>query len=73
MLKKAGPYSDIDLLVISPSFRRKRYIKNIQYLFRKAVKVNNLIEPIPATSEEIEQADRRTFLGQILKRGKVVY
>jgi len=67
------PYSDIDLIVVSPSFAKKKHIENMQYLFRKAAKINSLIEPIPATPEEIAQADRRSFLGQAIKAGEVVY
>lgn len=64
-------YSDIDLVVVSPSFEKNKYIFNMQYLFRKAACVDSHIEPVPATPEEIKFADRRTFLGQIKKTGKI--
>ncbi len=66
-------YSDIDLIVVSSYFNGKRHIKNMQYLFRKAAKVNSMIEPIPATPEEIQTADKRGFLGQVIKKGKVIW
>lgn len=70
---KVKSHSDIDLIVVSPSFANKKHIENMQYLFRKAAKVNSLIEPIPATPDEITQADKRSFLGQAIKSGEVVY
>ncbi len=70
---KVESYSDIDLIIVSPSFDNKKHIENMQYLFRKAAKVNSLIEPIPATPEEIAQADKRSFLGQAIKTGEVIY
>lgn len=63
--------SDIDLVIVSPAFVRGKYIVNMQYLFRKAARINSLLEPIPATPEEIKYADRRTFLGQVKKTGKI--
>lgn len=67
------PASDIDLIVVSPDFRRKDEMEAIQYLFRQAAKVNSLLEPIPATPEEIKKADPRDFLGQAIKSGKVIW
>lgn len=64
--------SDIDLIVVSPSFAKKKYIINMQYLFRKAAAIDSHLEPIPATPEEIKYADRRTFLGQIKRTGRVI-
>ena len=63
--------SDIDLVVVSPSFAKGNYITHMQYLFRKASKVSSLLEPIPATPGEIDNPDKRLFLGQIIKIAKV--
>lgn len=63
--------SDIDVIVVSPYFTKGRRITHMQYLFRKASKVNLRLEPIPATPSEINNPDRRVFLGQILKSAKV--
>jgi uncharacterized protein len=65
------PDSDIDLIVVSPSFAKGRYITHMQYLFRKAAKISSLLEPIPATPSEVNNADKRLFLGQIIKYAKV--
>ena len=69
---KVGPDSDIDLIVVSSSFAKGNYIENMQYLFRKAARINPLIEPIPASLEEINHLDKRTFLAQAIKSGKVL-
>lgn len=65
------PDSDIDLIVVSPAFAKGRYIAHLQYLFRKAAKISSFLEPIPATPSEINKADKRLFLGQIIKYAKV--
>lgn len=63
--------SDIDLVVVSPFFKKGRYIAHMQYLFRKAAKISSLLEPIPAAPSEIKNPDKRFFLGQIIKSAKV--
>ncbi|PIV53356.1 MAG: hypothetical protein COY53_07385 [Elusimicrobia bacterium CG_4_10_14_0_8_um_filter_37_32] len=70
---KTKPSSDIDLIVVSPDFNKKDEIKTMQYLFRKAARINSLIEPIPATPEDIKKTDPRDFLGQVIKSGKVIW
>ena len=63
--------SDIDVVVVSPAFSRGRYISHMQYLFRKAARVSSLLEPIPASPDEISAPDSRIFLGQILQGAKI--
>ena len=63
--------SDIDVIVVSPAFAKGRHIVHMQYLFRKAAKVDSLLEPIPAAPSEISNPDKRTFLGQVLKTASV--
>jgi len=63
--------SDIDVIVVSPAFEKGKYIKHMQYLFRKALKVSSLLEPIPASPSEIKNADKRVFLGQVVKKAKI--
>lgn len=64
--------SDIDLIVVSPSFVKGRYISHMQYLFRKAARVSSLLEPLPATPSEVKNPDHRLFLGQIIKKALVL-
>jgi predicted nucleotidyltransferase len=68
---KQNPESDIDLIVVSPAFAKGRYIAHMQYLFRKAAKISSLLEPIPATPQEVSKPDKWTLLGQIIKSAKV--
>jgi uncharacterized protein len=63
--------SDIDLIVVSPAFARRRHIKNMQFLFHQAVKIDSRIEPIPATPDELNHLDERTFLAHAIHTGKV--
>ena len=70
---KATPESDIDIIVVSPAFSRKKHIENMQYLFRRAAKVDSRIEPIPAMPNEIVHLDERTFLGQAVSSGRIYY
>ncbi|MEW6040083.1 MAG: nucleotidyltransferase domain-containing protein [Elusimicrobiota bacterium] len=65
--------SDIDLIVVSKDFEKKDEIEAIQYLFRKASRISSLIEPIPASYSEVKNADKRDFMGQVIKYGKVIY
>ncbi len=66
-------HSDIDLAVISDWFRDKTRIEGMQYLSRIAARYNTLIEAIPFTTEEYRHLDKRTFLGAIVKRGKLYH
>lgn len=63
--------SDIDVIVVSSTFAKGKYISNMQYLFRKASKISSLLEPIPATPSEVNNPDRRLFLGQIIRTAKI--
>lgn len=70
--KNPNEHSDIDILVVSPDFKKKTYMENMQYLFRKAAKTNSLIEPLPATPDEIKHSKEDVFLSRILKKGEFV-
>ena len=70
---RATSESDIDVIVVSPTFSRKKHIENMQYLFRRAAKVDSRIEPVPAVPNEIIHPDERTFLGQAVVSGRVYY
>jgi uncharacterized protein len=70
---QARPDSDIDIIVVSPAFAKGKYMKNMQYLFRRAAKVDSRLEPIPAAPDELRNLDERTFLAQAVSSGKVCY
>jgi predicted nucleotidyltransferase len=66
----AKEHSDIDLAIISDWFMNKSYIKNMQFLSRKAAKYNSLIEALPFTAQEYNNPDHRTLLANIIKSGR---
>lgn len=59
-------HSDIDIVVVSSAFNKGTYISNMQYLFKKAARINSLIEPIPASPAEIRK--KTPFLKAALKQ-----
>lgn len=67
------PYSDVDLAVISPSFRRKGVFDIQERLARAASKYLSVIEPIGFSTQDFEHADHASFLGEVKRTGKVVY
>lgn len=74
---KPKKYSDIDLVVVSPAFRRMKDIKRIMFLLDATRKIKTKqpvdIEPLGFTSEELEKADYFDIAAEIKERGKVVY
>ncbi|MEW5944839.1 MAG: nucleotidyltransferase domain-containing protein [bacterium] len=44
---KAGPWSDIDLLVVSPRFDNMRARSDVALLWRIAARTDSRVEPIP--------------------------
>lgn len=70
---KPEKYSDIDLAIFSPKFSDKSHLKDVNFLWLEAAKIDPRIEPLPFSASEIEEADPRSFLGEILKTGKIVY
>lgn len=70
---KPRPYSDIDLAVISPDFDKMSEIKAMQFLSLQVKDSDVLIEPISFSSKELKHVPKGSFLGYILKHGKMVY
>lgn len=66
-------YSDIDIAVVSPDFSKSNPIKNLQFLFKTAKKIDVNLEPLAFLPEEIKNPDPRSFESEILKTGKIVY
>jgi len=72
---KQRNFSDIDLAIISPTFRGKnRFI--IQEMIARAINgrkgIMTAIEPIGYSTEEYVQADPTTFLGEIKLTGREI-
>lgn len=71
---KPDKWSDIDLAIFSPDFKKRNHLENLQLLSSlNSREVDWLIEALPYTPEEYENADPRSFLGEIKRTGKVVY
>lgn len=70
-------YSDIDLAIISPAFKRMNDIKRIMFLLDAARKIKTRqpvdIEALGFTPEELEKADYYDIAAEIKERGRVVY
>lgn len=66
--------SDIDLAIISPDFHLRNHIENLQLLSSlNSREVGWLIEALPYTPEEYENADPRSFLAEIKRTGIIVH
>jgi predicted nucleotidyltransferase len=66
-------YSDIDVAVVSPDFAKANPVKNLQFLFKVAKKIDINLEPLAFLPEEIKNPDPRSFESEIVKKGKIVY
>jgi|SRR3989338_6459805 len=70
---KPSEQSDIDLAVFSPKFSDKNHLKDVNFLWSEAAKIDSRIEPLPFSTAEIKNVDSRSFLAEILRSGKTVY
>ncbi len=65
-------HSDIDLVVISPSFKDKKMLDIQEELARIFSKYLSIIEPLEYSTEDFQSAEPETLLGEIKKSGKVL-
>lgn len=65
-------HSDIDLVVVSPSFRGKKILDIQEELARIFSKYLAIIEPIGYSSQDFQTAEPETLLGEIKRSGKVL-
>lgn len=74
---KPNRASDLDLAVISPSFKRMPHIKRIMFLsaISRYVKTPRLIDidPLGFTEEDIRNSDYFGLVGEISENGDVIY
>ena len=66
-------HSDIDLAVISPSFKGKKLFEIQAELAEIFSKYLSVVEPVGYSSEDFQTAEPETLLGEIKKYGKVLY
>lgn len=70
---KAGEFSDIDLAVISPDFKKKKFEELATIFAKVSLLCNSSVEIHPYSVDDLKEARPTNFLGQILKTGKIVY
>lgn len=66
-------YSDIDIAIISPSFKGKRLLTIQEQLSKALSKYLAIVEPIGYSHDDFRIAAPETLLGEIKKSGKVLY
>lgn len=67
------PYSDIDLIVVSPDLARFHPLKRQEFLAQLTMNIEAPLEVLGYTPEEIKKADD-TILGQIIREtGKKLF
>ena len=66
-------HSDVDIAVISPSFKGKKMLETQSELARIFSKFLSIIEPIGYSTEDFQSAEPGTLLGEIKRSGKVFY
>lgn len=68
---KAGQWSDIDLIVVSPKFDEMQDRKVINILWRLAARTDSRIEPIPCGEKQWHEDDTSAII-EFARRGGVV-
>ncbi len=66
-------HSDIDVAIISPSFKDKRLLTIQEQLSKALSKYLAVIEPVGYSSEDFQIAAPETLLGEIKRSGKILY
>ena len=66
-------HSDIDIAVISPSFKGKKMLEIQEQLARVFSKYLSIIEPVGYSSEDFRTAEPETMAGEIRRSGKILY
>jgi predicted nucleotidyltransferase len=69
---RADEWSDIDLLVVSPSFDAKRSHDQVSLLWRTAAHTDTRIEPIPCGEKQWREDDGSTIIEVARREGELV-
>lgn len=69
----AKAYSDIDIAVVSPSFRGKGILKRQELLGEAIFPLGEPIEALGYSPQECKSPEPLSFLSEILLTGKTVY
>jgi predicted nucleotidyltransferase len=65
-------YSDIDLAIFSPDFGKHK-LKELQLLTKLAWNIDESIEAIPYSTEQLKNNDPTNFANDIIKNGEIIY
>lgn len=69
---RSGPWSDIDLLVVSPAFDELRDRRPIDLLWRLSARVDSRIEPVPCGASQWETDDVSALIEVARRHGERV-
>lgn len=69
---EADPWSDIDLLVVSPRFDEERNRSDFNLLWRVAARTDSRIEPIPVGQEQYLMDDSSAIIEIARREGQVI-
>lgn len=67
-----GPWSDIDLLVVSPRFDENLNRADINLLWRVAAHIDSRIEPIPVGQQQFLTNDSSTMIEIARREGQII-
>jgi predicted nucleotidyltransferase len=69
----ANSYSDLDLAVVSRDFAGMELYTAMKILNRVKLQVNNIIEPIPVTPDELNNPEVGSLTYDIAKENKILF
>jgi len=65
-------WSDIDLLVVSPLYDKRRTLKQMSKLWRIAAHTDSRIEPIPVGEKQYKNDDSSVIIEIARREGKII-
>lgn len=68
---KPTPWSDIDVVVIAKTFGKRGALERMEFLAKKAAEVDDSIEVLGYTEDELARAHDSIF-GEIISKGEVL-
>lgn len=68
---KAGENSDVDLLILSPSFKKMSFDDRLKVLYRQTIGIDFDLHIHPVTREEYLSASNLTSLGAMRSEQKI--
>ncbi len=69
---RADEWSDIDLLVVSPFYDRKRTHEDMSQLWHIAARTDVRIEPIPVGERQYEEDDSSAIIEIARREGQII-